>query len=70
MEGLTMARRPADLREAAKAAGSAKPAPLLPKPTSLPHARELVSLRIDHQVLDYFQEDGPLWQQPINAAGK
>ena len=30
--------------------------------------QELVSLRIDRDVLDFFQEDGPGWQERINAA--
>ena len=41
----------------------------------MPNAKELVSLRIDRDVLDHFQEDGPGWQDRINdalrkAAGK
>jgi uncharacterized protein (DUF4415 family) len=71
MEGLTMARRPTDPREAAEAAFKAattKPAPLPPKPASLPQGKELVSLRIDRDVLDYFQEGGPGWQERINEA--
>jgi uncharacterized protein (DUF4415 family) len=37
--------------------------------------KELVSLRIDQEVLEYFQQDGPGWQDRINdvlrkAAGK
>ena len=46
-----------------------------PKPVTLPGVRELVSLRIDQDVLEYFQEGGPGWQERINdalrkAAGK
>jgi uncharacterized protein (DUF4415 family) len=40
---------------------------LPPKPSSLPGVKELVSLRIDRDVLDFFQEDGPGWQERINA---
>ena len=35
---------------------------------SLPGVKELVSLRIDRDVLDFFQEAGPGWQDRINAA--
>jgi uncharacterized protein (DUF4415 family) len=35
---------------------------------SVPKAKEMVSLRIDRDVLDYFQEDGPGWQERINEA--
>jgi uncharacterized protein (DUF4415 family) len=35
---------------------------------SLPGAKETVTLRIDRDVLDYFQEAGPGWQDRINAA--
>ena len=28
----------------------------------------MVSLRLDRAVLEYFQEDGPGWQDRINAA--
>ncbi len=70
-----MARRIPDARTAAenafKAATAPKPAdlpPLPPKPPSLPGAKEMVSLRIDRDVLDFFQDDGPGWQDRINAA--
>lgn len=70
-----MARRPQNVREAAEAAfkkATAKPAdPLpkpLPKPAGVPGAKETVTLRIDRDVLDFFQEDGPGWQERINAA--
>jgi uncharacterized protein (DUF4415 family) len=39
-----------------------------PKPVTLPGVKELVSLRIDQDVLEYFQEGGPGWQDRINAA--
>jgi uncharacterized protein (DUF4415 family) len=67
-------RRSSDPRQAAEAAFKAattKPVPApppLPKIPSLPNAKELVSLRIDRDVLDYFQEGGPGWQDRINAA--
>lgn len=34
----------------------------------LPGVKELVSLRIDQDVLNRFQEDGPGWQERINDA--
>jgi uncharacterized protein (DUF4415 family) len=70
-------RRPKDPFKAAE--DIFKPAaPKLPeeqKPSSLPGARESVTLRIDRDVLDHFQADGPGWQDRINdalrkAAGK
>lgn len=50
-----------------KAATAKAPEPM-PKSPSLPGVKELVSLRIDRDVLDHFQEDGPGWQERINAA--
>jgi uncharacterized protein (DUF4415 family) len=66
-----MARRPPDTRSAAEKAFNAatsKPPELPPKPPSLPGVKEMVSLRIDRDVLDFFQEEGPGWQERINAA--
>jgi uncharacterized protein (DUF4415 family) len=34
----------------------------------VPGAKEMVSLRIDRDVLDFFQADGPGWQDRVNAA--
>lgn len=51
-----------------KAATAPKPLDPLPKAQSIPGVKELVSLRIDRDVLDHFQEDGPGWQERINAA--
>jgi uncharacterized protein (DUF4415 family) len=49
-------------------AATTKPAEMpAPKP-SLPNAKELVSLRIDRDVLQHFQEAGPGWQDRINDA--
>ena len=64
-------RRPTDPRKAAEA--FFKPAaPKLPepaaKPPGLPGVKEQVSLRLDQDVLDFFREDGPGWQERINAA--
>jgi uncharacterized protein (DUF4415 family) len=39
-----------------------------PKQTAVPGVKELVSLRIDQDVLEYFQEGGAGWQERINAA--
>jgi uncharacterized protein (DUF4415 family) len=69
-----MARRPSDPRSAAEAAFKAattKPVEGPPKPApapAIPGVKEMVSLRIDRDVLDFFQEDGPGWQDRINAA--
>jgi uncharacterized protein (DUF4415 family) len=68
-----MARRPTyDPRTAAEKAFKAattKPVEGPPQPAPpLPGVKETVSLRIDRDVLDFFQEDGPGWQDRINAA--
>ncbi|PZQ16879.1 MAG: hypothetical protein DI565_05650 [Ancylobacter novellus] len=64
-----MARRPSDPRAAAEAAfRSAKTPPPAPaRAAAVPGAREQVTLRIDQDVLEIFQEDGPGWQDRINA---
>ena len=67
-------RRPRTLSDAKTEAEAAfksvtakKPDPL-PKTVTLPGVKELVSLRIDQDVLVHFQEDGPGWQDRINTA--
>ncbi len=60
-----------DSRQAAEAAfksATTKPAELPPKKPAVPNSKELVSLRIDRDVLDHFQESGPGWQDQINEA--
>ena len=39
-----------------------------PKKEALPDVKELVSLRIDQDVLEHFQQGGPGWQDRINDA--
>ena len=66
-----MTRRTTDSRQAAEMAFKAattKPAEPMAKSPSLPGAKEMVSLRLDRDVLDYFQHDGPGWQDRINDA--
>jgi uncharacterized protein (DUF4415 family) len=74
-------RRPRTLNDARTEAEAAfkktttKVAALPPKKAPLPNVKELVSLRIDQDVLEHFQEGGPGWQERINdalrkAAGK
>jgi uncharacterized protein (DUF4415 family) len=67
-----MARRPTfDSRSEAEKAfkvATTKPAEQPASAPSLPGVKEMVSLRIDRDVLDFFQEDGPGWQDRINAA--
>ena len=67
-----MSRRPADPRKAAEAAfrptAPKVPEPVTPSAASLPGAKETVTLRIDRDVLELFQADGPGWQDRINAA--
>jgi uncharacterized protein (DUF4415 family) len=64
--------RRTDPRQAAEAIfkpaiPKAASAPPLKKP-AIPGAKELVSLRIDRDILDHFQETGPGWQDRINNA--
>ncbi len=54
--------------EAAFKTANAKPVEGPPKATAIPGVKELVSLRIDQDVLEHFQQDGPGWQDRINAA--
>jgi uncharacterized protein (DUF4415 family) len=67
-------RRPRTLNDARTEAESAfkkvttKVAEAPPKKTVLPGVREQVTLRIDQDVLEYFQEGGPGWQDRINEA--
>jgi uncharacterized protein (DUF4415 family) len=71
-------RPPIDSRAIAEKAFKAvttKPADLPPPKPAVPGVKETVSLRIDRDVLDFFQADGPGWQDRINdalrkAAGK
>lgn len=73
-----MTRRTTDSRQEAEKAfrtATTKPPEPAPKAPSIPGVKEMVSLRIDRDVLDFFQEDGPGWQERINdalraAAGK
>ena len=58
-------------RDAAEAVFKPAPPPEpepAPKTPIIPGARELVSLRIDTDVLEYFQADGPGWQDRMNQA--
>jgi uncharacterized protein (DUF4415 family) len=67
-------RRPRTLNDArteAEAAfkkATAKVAEAPPKTVAIPGMKEQVTLRIDQDVLAYFQEDGPGWQDRINEA--
>lgn len=66
----TSTRRPGDPFKAAEAMfkRTAKPAAEAARTPVSAAARETVSLRIDRDVLDHFQADGPGWQERINAA--
>jgi uncharacterized protein (DUF4415 family) len=55
-------RSPSDPWQTAK---SVEPAP---KKLSIPGVKKIVTLRIDQDVFDFFQEDGPSWQDRINEA--
>ena len=67
-----MARRPtSDSRSEAEKAFKAATTKPVEQPAAkvpwLPSAKEMVSLRIDRDVLGFFQEGGPGWQDRINA---
>jgi uncharacterized protein (DUF4415 family) len=65
-------RRTGDPRKTAeaafKAATAKKPEGPPEKKTALPGVKETVSLRLDQDVLAHLQQDGPGWQDRINAA--
>jgi uncharacterized protein (DUF4415 family) len=66
-------RREPDARAAAERAFKAVTTkrvegPPAAAPVPLPGAKETVTLRIDRDVLDFFQDGGPGWQERINAA--
>ena len=64
-------RRPTTTRDAAEAAfkkATTKPVDLPPPRPVVPHAKEMVSLRLDRDILDHFQSEGPGWQDRINDA--
>ncbi|PWV98243.1 uncharacterized protein (DUF4415 family) [Hoeflea marina] len=64
-------RRPVSALETAEAVFKpAKPAaaPAPARAAAPPGARELVSIRIDQDVLEHFQAGGPGWQDRINEA--
>jgi uncharacterized protein (DUF4415 family) len=67
-----MARRPENdsrsLAERAFKAATTKPADLPAAAPAVPGVKEQVTLRLDRDVLDHFQADGPGWQDRINAA--
>ena len=67
-------RRPRTLNDARTEAEAAfkqatkKVAEAPPKTTAVPGVREQVTLRIDQDVLEYFQDGGPGWQDRIKEA--
>lgn len=78
---MTTPRRPRTLSdakteaEAAFKSATTRTPEAVPKKATIPGVKELVSLRIDQDVLEHFQEGGAGWQDRINdalrkAAGK
>jgi uncharacterized protein (DUF4415 family) len=67
-------RRPRTLNDARTEAEAAfkkattKVAEAAPRKAAIPGLREQVTLRIDQDVLEYFQEGGLGWQDRINEA--
>ena len=67
-------RRPTDARSAAEAMFKSATTKALdarevaPKAPAIPTGKELISVRIDRDILEHFQGGGPGWQERINAA--
>jgi uncharacterized protein (DUF4415 family) len=64
-------RRPTsaiDRAEALFKKATTPPAEPGPRRTEIPVGKETVSLRLDRDVLAHFQDDGPGWQDRVNAA--
>lgn len=63
-------RRPVNPKDAAEALFrpvKKAAAPAIERPI-VPNTKELVSIKIDSDIIAHFQEDGPGWQDRINAA--
>ncbi|WP_113177496.1 BrnA antitoxin family protein [Rhizobium sp.] len=64
----TTPRRPVNAMDAAEALfkpAKKQPAAAIERP-AIPNTKEMVSIKIDSDVLAFFQEDGPGWQERIN----
>jgi len=64
-------RRPSDPFKAAEAAfksATTKPVEGPAKPAAIPGVKETITLRVDQDVLEFFQQDGPGWQDRMNSA--
>lgn len=59
---------PKDKAEAAFKAATTRPAEAAPRPAAAPGVRTMVTLRVDADVLEHFQEGGAGWQERLNAA--
>ena len=58
-----------DQAEAAFKSATTKPVEtVVAKPKGPPEGKEMVSLRLDRAVLEHFQDEGPGWQDRVNAA--
>ena len=66
----TTPRRPANPIDAAEALFKPlkRPAPPIREKPVIPNAKELVSLKIDRDILEHFQQEGSGWQDRINDA--
>jgi uncharacterized protein (DUF4415 family) len=67
----TPTRRPInalDRAEAAFKAVTSKAEEPVARAATPPAGKEMVSLRLDRDVLEHFQDEGPGWQERINAA--
>ena len=65
--------RPTDALSVAEAmfkpAAPQAPEPIrAPRQSGVPVSKELVSIKLDSDLLAHFQEDGPGWQERINEA--
>ncbi len=64
-------RRPTSAMDKAEALfrqATAKAPETTPKRAPVPAGKESVTIRIDRDILAHFQEDGPGWQDRLNAA--
>lgn len=63
-------RRPVSAVDAAEAVfkPAAPKVETAPKAAAVPGSKEMVTLRLDRDVLEFFQDDGSGWQDRINEA--